>query len=194
MTATDPTDSPERHLDDDDGEGSEEELDERDLGQRRLAELFAAGDVPDLDTIAGPLFWPGIPAADIAAEWEGLRRWVERLVARYPHLDHHVIPRCWWRHPGHVEALQALRDHERVSFADSAAATAATDWQWRFALIEGRLREWTAHAGCGASHREPTVGLPAPEPSEWEEMIAADRRERAGNEVDGIVAVPGGER
>jgi hypothetical protein len=191
MTNTNQTASPEQQSDYDNGEESDED---RDLGRRRLAELFAAGDVPDLDTIAGPLFWPGIPSADITAEWDGLRRWVERLVARYPHLDHHVIPRCWWRHPGHVEALQALRDHERVSFADSAAATAATDWQWRFALIEGRLREWTAHAGCGASHREPTIGVPAPDLSEWEEMVAADQRERAGNEVDGMVAVPGGER
>lgn len=171
-----------------DGDG-----DDGDLGRQRLAELFGADGPPDLDTIAPPLFWPSIPAADIAAEWGALRRWVEGLVARYPHLDHHVIPRCWWQHPGHVEALQALRDHERVSFAPSAAATAATDWQWRFALIEGRLREWTAHAGCSSSHRQLPTGVAQPDPADWDAMLTADERDRAAREIADEVCSPGGD-
>jgi len=39
-----------------------------------------------------------------------------------------VIPRCWWRHNGHVEALAALRDHERISYSPTAPATAPMDW------------------------------------------------------------------
>lgn len=164
------------------------------LEEESLLDLYGSHGDPDMDTFAPPVFWPAIPAADVVARWAALRAWVEALVVRYPHLDHHVIPRCWWQHPGHVEALQALRDHERASFASSAVATAATDWQWRFALIEGRLREWTAQAGCGSAHRVMTVGIIDPDPDEWVTMIEADRNDRSSREIHGDVPEPGGDR
>jgi hypothetical protein len=49
----------------------------------------------------------------VEAEWGELREWVEDLVTRYPHLDHHPIPACWYRHNGHVE----------VSFANHTASS-----------------------------------------------------------------------
>jgi len=166
--------------------------DEADLAEGSSIDIYGTAGPPDMDTFTPPLFWPAIPAADIGATWADLRAWVEGLVVRYPHLDHHVIPPCWWRHPGHVEALQALRDHERSSFSTSAVPTAATDWQWRFALIEGRLREWTAHAGCAAAHRVMSVGVVEPDPEEWGAMISLDHQARSDREVDGGVPEPGG--
>ena len=83
-----------------------------------LAELmFGAYDDHDLDEIADATHWPEVLAVEGAAQWEELRAWVEQLQERFSHLDQHVVPRCWWRHNEHVEALSALRDHERSSFA-----------------------------------------------------------------------------
>ena len=82
-----------------------------------LAALYETGGPLDLDELAPPVFWPGLSAAAARREWASLRAWVEALVERFSHLDHHVIPRCWYRHPGHVEALSALRDAERVHYA-----------------------------------------------------------------------------
>jgi hypothetical protein len=72
--------------------------------------------------------WPSLDREKAAPEWEELRGWVGRLRRSFEFLDHHVIPYCWWRHNGHVEALAALRDHERVSFAPLAPARAPLDW------------------------------------------------------------------
>ena len=75
----------------------------------------------------------------------------QELLERFGTLDHATIPPCWWRRNGHVEALQALRDHERMSYAESWPGQAAMSW--RDSLIEMRLREWTAFYGC--SRRTP---------------------------------------
>src|SRR5436190_23337853 len=77
-------------------------------GRDMLARLYADDAAPDMEVFGGPLYWPSIPAVDLAGEYRELRDWVEALVGRFPHLDHTVIPNCWWRHHGHVEALQAL--------------------------------------------------------------------------------------
>ena len=88
-----------------------------------------------------------------------LRTWVERLMARFSHLDHHVIPRCWFLHNGHVEALAALRDQERVNYGETAPGTAGVDWHRAFRDVEARLREWTAQLACGATHEPRSVKL-----------------------------------
>jgi hypothetical protein len=136
-----------------------------------LAGLLGAEgmDLPDLD---GPLFWPGVAAEDASAEWSSLRRWVERLVARFD-LDYHCVPRCWYRHNGIVEALAALRDHERVSYSDTAAPSAAVDWHRALRDIESRLREWTGSLACGALH-EPIRARPGIDSDDWSAWLAAD--------------------
>jgi hypothetical protein len=80
-----------------------------------LGKLFDADGLLDLDEISGPIHWPDLTADEAAREWGALRPWVERLMARISHLDHHVIPHCWFLHNGHVEALSALQDQERVN-------------------------------------------------------------------------------
>ncbi len=112
-------------------------------------------DFPDIPT---PTHWPH-SRQPTPSEWEELRAWVEELCGRFAHLDHHVIPRCWWRHNEHVEALAALRDHERSSFSDTAPATAPLDWFRALRDIAALLRAWTAEPGCGATHQPPPAAL-----------------------------------
>lgn len=101
-----------------------------------------------------------------------------KLVVRFPHLDHHIIPRCWFRHNGHVEALVALRDHERVDFDDDVPGTAAVDWHRAFRDIEARLREWTGQLACGATH-EPRAPQPRLlDPDDWDRFVMEDVRRR----------------
>ena len=150
-----------------------------------LAALFGPEGPPDLDEIAPPIHWPSLPAPDCRQAWNDLRAWVESLAQRYPHLDHHVIPMCWWRHPGHVEALQALKDHERLSYCDTAPASAAVEWHRAFHDIETRLREWTAQLSCGSRHEQVPTRLRPISEADWEGFIAEDitRRDQAALEV-----------
>ena len=144
----------------------------------KLAALFGADGPPDLDDVEGPVHWPDLTADDAPAEWDGLRTWVDRLLERFPHLDHHVIPLCWWRHNGHVEALAALRDHERICYADSSPATAAVDWHRAFREIESRLREWTGALPCGSTHDPRVRALRPLDQGEWATFVAADTEQR----------------
>jgi hypothetical protein len=142
--------------------------------------LFGTDGLPDLDDMNGPTHWPSIPVDDAADEWAALRSWVEQLQARFSHLDHHVIPLCWWRHNGHVEALAALRDHEQASYTDTATPTSGVEWHRAFRDIESRLREWTSTLACGSIHDPRHRPAPAADPAEWNQFVAADIRGRAG--------------
>lgn len=137
-----------------------------------------AGEAVELDAIPVVTHWPSVPAADAEAEWKDLHDWVVSLRRRFDHLDHHVIPACWWLHNEHVEALAALRDHERLSFADNAPATAPVDWFKALRDIGMLLRTWTAELACGATHRDPSPGLDVVDTAGWEIHVAADVERR----------------
>lgn len=109
------------------------------------------------EEIPAATHWPSIPVVDLAGEWTELRAWVIELKVRFDSVDHHVVPDCWWQHNEHVEALAALRDHERASFSDMAPATAPVDWFRAFRDITALLRAWTGLSGCGGTH----TSLPA---------------------------------
>jgi hypothetical protein len=138
-------------------------------------------DFPDIPT---PTYWPALPATDTTDEWEQLRAWVENLCGRFAHLDHHAIPRCWWRHNEHVEALAALRDHERSSYSDTAPATAPLDWFRALRDVATLLRAWTAELGCATTHQNPPAILRAVDDSEWERFVEADIERRQQTEID----------
>ena len=159
-------------------------------GQRvaALAKLYEAGGPIDLDEIDGPMYWPGIPPGAVHEEWEALLAWVEQLVVRFAHLDHHVIPRCWFRHNGHVEALIALRDQERVNYSDTAPGSAAVDWHRAFRDIEARLREWTGQLPCGATHEVRTHQVRSVDSDEWRQFVNDDVTRRQGETVNGLLA------
>jgi hypothetical protein len=143
-----------------------------------LAKLFDSEEPSNPDESSGPLYWPDLTTLEARREWNYLRTWVEELVVRFPHLDHHIIPRCWFRHNGHVEALVALRDHERVDFDDNAPGTAAVDWHRAFRDIEARLREWTGQLACGATHQSRVPKPRVLDPHEWDQFVSEDVRRR----------------
>jgi len=104
----------------------------------------------------------------------------------FSHLDHHVIPRCWFTHPGHVEALAALRDAERANYAEIAPGTSAVDWHRAFQLTEGRLRVQLPY---GTTHESRTrQPLPQPiDPTEWEEFVTEDATRHAHHAIAGAL-------
>jgi hypothetical protein len=167
-----------------DDEGQEEEVIEE--GQpraamaayRALIGLGERGDGGEQPEPPGPTDWRAVTAEEAPEAWAELREWVEGLVRRYGHLDHHVVPACWYRHNGHVEALVALRDFERLAFYSSSPASSPYNYQVALAQVESRLREWTARAGCLGEHREQPAGQrPVPE-DEWDAFVAADAAAR----------------
>jgi len=164
-------------------------------GRYRLDELAQvlgdAYDAGELADVPAPTHWPAIPAVDAAAEWDDLAAWVEGLCARFAHLDHHVIPRCWWRHNEHVEALAALRDHERSSFSTTAPPTAPLGWFRALRDVAALLKAWTGELGCGASHTDPPAALRPVERAEWDRHVAGDVARRRQAEIDDSAAGDG---
>jgi hypothetical protein len=149
-----------------------------------LRHLFGTEDSELITEIPGATHWPDMPARDATAEWADLRSWVEELQGRFSHLNHHVIPRCWWRHNEHVEVLVALRDHERSSFSESAPATAPVDWFRALRDVTALLRAWTAECSCGAVHQEEPARWPKADPAEWESFVGSDVEHRLERETD----------
>ena len=143
-----------------------------------LANLSEAGELLDIDAIAPPSHWASLSADEAAREWPALRSWVEKLMARFSHLDHHVIPRCWFLHNGHVEAMVALRDQERVNYGETAPGTAGVDWHRAFKEVEARLREWTGQLACGAVHEVRTHQIRSLDCDEWDHFVKSDMTER----------------
>lgn len=160
-------------------------------GDAAIRRLFAADGPADLDEglFQGPLHWPQIPAADISTELRDLYGWVQGLLQRFEHLDHKVIPPCWWQHNGHVEALQALRDSEHSAYTDASPGGAAVSWHRDLQLIEARLREWTAFYGCTAKEHKARsivkISDAAPGTPEWEAHLASERQTRERRELGG---------
>lgn len=140
--------------------------------------------MPGLDDLPTTTHWPALPAADADLEWRDLRRWVEALRDRFDHLDQHVIPRCWWRHNGHVEALAALRDHERISFAATAPATAPMDWMRALRDVTAMLQSWTADLACGATHNDLSRLPRPPDDVAWKAHIVTDVKRRQDAAVE----------
>jgi hypothetical protein len=86
----------------------------------------------------GPVHLPSLTARERDRAMAQLRDWVALLVRRFA-IEPRVIPPCWEQHNGMVEALFALKDHERVCYAESASPTAAVEWFHALREIEARL-------------------------------------------------------
>lgn len=103
--------------------------------------------------LAGPVHWPSLTAEERQGRSSELDHWVREFVARFD-VDIRVVPPCWQLHIGMVEALSALRDHERASYADTASPTAAVDWLRALRDVEARLHELASKTQCSAqAHR-----------------------------------------
>jgi hypothetical protein len=134
----------------------------------------------DFDEFEGPIYWPTREPEQAEFDWPSLREWVERLRARFPHMTAR-IPDCWYRHNDLVEALLALRDHERVSYASTAPASAAVEWHRAFRDMEARWDGWIRRFTCtvpGKGH--PTLDLdPSRHDDEFDEFVKTDLTRRA---------------
>jgi hypothetical protein len=139
---------------------------------------FTRDGPADFDDTVGPLHWPKLPADQAEQEWTLLRGWVEQLLERFEHLDHHVVPLCWWRHNGHVEALSALRDLERMCYSEGSPPAGGIEWHRAFRDIESRLREWTANLACGSVHDSRARADRIIDQTTWTEFVTADREHR----------------
>lgn len=148
-----------------------------------LGAMFAGKGAASPGQAAGPVLWKAMTAEDAESKWSELRVWVEELVQRFEHLDHHVIPLCWWRHNGHVEALVALRDHERLSYSNASAPSAAVDWHRAFRDVEARLREWTATLPCGSHHDSRARPARKVDEDEWAAFVAEDAALRPASQT-----------
>jgi hypothetical protein len=103
--------------------------------------------------LAGPVHWPSLTETELLQAFADLRDWVEQLVDRFA-IEVRVIPPRWYRHNGMVEALSALRDHERMSFSEHGSPTDAVDWFRAFREIEMRLTDVAARSQCSVQeHR-----------------------------------------
>ena len=144
----------------------------------QVADLFGATGAFDELGLEAPVYWPGIRGNDAPAEWAELRAWVQRLVIRYE-LDSHVVPNCWYRHNHVVEALAALRDHERGCFSPTAPPTGAIDWQRAWRDTEARLRAWIGDLRCDKEHH-PAHDMVRNLPDDgWEAWVTGDRTRRS---------------
>jgi hypothetical protein len=124
-----------------------------------LTELTSrlSADGGDFDEFEGPIYWPTREREQAEFDWPALAAWVHRLRARFPHMTAR-IPDCWYRHNDLVEALLALRDHERVSYSSTAPASAAVEWHRAFRDMEARWDTWIKRFSCtvpGKGHATP---------------------------------------
>ena len=128
--------------------------------------------------VGGPTHWPSLLPDDAPQAWADLRVWVERLVDRFG-LETRVVPPCWYRHNTLVEALSALRDHERMSFAPSASPTAAVDWFRALREIEHVMTQACARTQCSVNeHRPDPPRTWLTDQDQWRTFVVADVRDR----------------
>lgn len=105
--------------------------------------------------MAGPVHLPSLSPQERGRTLVELRGWVRALVQRFG-IEPRVLPPCWEQHNGMVEALLALRDHERACYAESASPTAAVDWFRALREIEICLAELAAQTQCTNHEHRPT--------------------------------------
>jgi hypothetical protein len=145
----------------------------------RLAAQLSMEGTDDFDEMASPFFWPGLAAP----EWESLRLWVERFRARFPHATR--IPDCWYHHVDLVEALSALRDHERASYSSTAPPTAGVEWHRAFRDMESRYEAWIKRFKCQGEPGRPHLRAAVDErPREdWADFVQLDTHLRADRQI-----------
>jgi hypothetical protein len=108
----------------------------------------------------GPVHLPSLLDGDRARALAELNAWVDQLILRFS-IEPRVIPPCWRKHNGMVEALFALRDHERASYASSASPTAGVDWLRALHDVTHLVADLNAVTMCSArEHRDPFLQNP----------------------------------
>ena len=132
----------------------------------------------------GPTHWPSLLPEDARQAFADLRVWVDRLVDRF-RLETRVVPPCWYLHNTLVEALSALRDHERMSFAPSASPTAAVDWFRALRELEHVLIQASARTQCQVNeHRPDPPRSWLTDQAQWRTFVDTDVHDREHQVID----------
>jgi hypothetical protein len=125
------------------------------------------------------MHWPAVLPGEVPAAWGQLRDWVELFLDRYA-VDTRTVPPCWYRHTPMVEALAALRDHERGSYHPDSHPATAVDFIRAVHEILAFLRDQTARSGCGAADHRPESGIRRNvDEDDWRAFVVADQDRRA---------------
>jgi hypothetical protein len=128
-----------------------------------------------------PSHWPSLPFEAAGDAWKQLRTWVEEYIERFA-IDSRTIPPCWYRHNAMVEALSALRDHERHSYEFASNQTAGVDFIRACGEIGLFLKEQASRTGCtSGAHRPDPTGRTQTDDADWSDFVGRDitRREIA---------------
>jgi hypothetical protein len=138
----------------------------------------------ELDDLRGPTHWPSLLPDEACPPWADLRDWVKHLVDRFG-LENQAVPPCWYRHNTLVEALSALRDHERILFALSASPTTAVDWFRALREIEHRMSEACARTQCSVNEHRPDPPFTwTTDQAQWQTFVQDDIRDRERQVID----------
>lgn len=138
----------------------------------------------EFSDLHGPTHWPSLLPDEAGQAWVDLRGWVEALVDRFG-LEPRVVPPCWFRHNALVEALSALRDHERISFAPNASPTAAVDWFRGLREIQHHLSQVCARTQCSVNeHRPDPPRSWLTDQDQWQTFVQADIHGREQQVID----------
>ena len=114
-----------------------------------------------------PINWASLTAAQAAAQWPILARWIgEVLVPRYD-LTRDELPDCWALHPAIVAELSWLRTAYVAAYLTRAAPSLAADWhtRWRPAVL-ARIRELINPEECLPGRHAPRRGKPLQVPAQ----------------------------
>lgn len=154
----------------------------------QLGDMLSAEGMADFDEMSSAFFWPGLSADEVEAEWDALRVWVERFRRRFPHAV--KIPECWYHHGDLVEALSALRDHERGSYSPTAPPSGAVEWHRAFRDLEARYENWIKRFECmNAPGRGHCPAGPDPDkPVDWAQFVKDDVDDRTARQVAAALA------
>lgn len=120
--------------------------------------------------------WHRLSIEQAEERWWQLYEWVRWLVDRND-IGPKDIPRCWYRHGGYVDELEALRWAWLESYGPDAKGTDPV-W-WREVLSRARMRFPAFNAnGCNVTHSE---GNPrrGEEDRQWRDFLAEDLAARA---------------
>jgi hypothetical protein len=132
----------------------------------------------------GPTHWPSLLPDEAGSAWAELRDWVEHLVDRFA-LETRVVPPCWYRHNTLVEALSALRDHERICFAPNASPSGAVDWFRALREVENRMSQDCARTQCSVNeHRPDPPRVWTTNQALWQAFIETDLAGREQRVID----------
>jgi hypothetical protein len=148
----------------------------------------AAAEAPDIEAAkallmeddgAGVFPWRSASREQIAAQWTGLREFVDWTVVTYRFSMGSEHNPCWWRHPGIVMEWVSLRHLYDLSWSVEDAGSGPNNFHYWLQASRSRFATaWKGMQNCGPNeHQEPRALAGAPtviEDEEWARLTGTD--------------------